>query len=189
MEEDPALYRRFSDMIDETINKFIYDRITEKEYLERMKEIKQGVQEGAFSNTPQRLKDKPQARSFYHTIKEEFDSYVTDISSKRKIGQVEPGQINDEMYVRAGLDVDEKSDDLVIVDWTTNPDIKDEMFIAIEDYMIEFFRKLNLKRDFDVIERIAETIIKQKESRASRKWVYSSIRHATDFVWHNLLRS
>jgi len=71
------------------------------------------------------------------------------------------------MYVQAGIEIGQALNNLAIVDWTTNPDVKNDMFIAIEDYMIEFFRELDLKRDFDVIERIAETIIKQKKSRSA----------------------
>lgn len=166
MDEDPALYRRFSDMIDETIQRFIDERISEKEYLEKMKEIKKGVKEGGLNESPQQLKDKPTARAFYNTIKDEFDDYVTNLKTKGGNGQVEPKRLN-EMYIQAGIEIGEMLDELAIVDWTTNPDIKDEMFIAIEDYMIEFFRELDLNRNFDVIERIAETIIKQKKSRSA----------------------
>ncbi|MFH5885317.1 type I restriction endonuclease subunit R [Halalkalibaculum sp. DA3122] len=166
MDEDPALYRKFSDMIHETIQKFLDERISEKEYLEKMKEIKKGVQEGTMGNTPSKLRDKPQARSFYNTVKDEFDSYITNAKLKNSNGNIQPRKLK-QMYIEAGLDLDEKLDELAIVDWTTNPDIKDEMFIAIEDYMIEFFRELDLNRDFDVIERIAETLIKQKQSRSS----------------------
>jgi len=66
------------------------------------------------------------------------------------------------------MELDEIIDELTIVDWETNPDVKNKMFIAIEDYMIELFRNLDLKRDFDVIERIAETIIKSKQTFSSR---------------------
>jgi type I restriction enzyme R subunit len=72
------------------------------------------------------------------------------------------------LYSKAGIELDEIMDGLTIVDWETNPDVKNDMFIAIEDYMIDLFRKLDLKRDFDVIERIAETIIKSKQSYSSR---------------------
>jgi len=81
-------------------------------------------------------------------------------------GQIDPKVLN-EMYVQAGIEIGQALNNLAIVDWTTNPDVKNDMFIAIEDYMIEFFRELDLKRDFDVIERIAETIIKQKKSRSA----------------------
>jgi type I restriction enzyme R subunit len=166
MEEDPALYRRFSDMIDETIQKFRHERISEKEYLERIKEIKQSVIEGSFADSPTRLKDKPEARSYYNTVKDKFDNYITNRKTEGKNRQIDPKALN-EMYVQAGIEIGEALTNLAIVDWTTNPDVKNDMFIAIEDYMIEFFRELDLKRDFDVIERIAETIIKQKKSRSA----------------------
>jgi len=166
MDEDPAMYRKFSDMIDETIQKFLDERLSEKEYLEKMKEIRNGVHDGTLGNTPSKLKDKPQARSFYNTVKNEFDDYLINLKSEDGNGQFQPQKLK-QMYVKAGLQIDEMLDELAIVDWTTNPDIKDEMFIAIEDYMIEFFRELDLNRDFDVIERIAETIIKQKKSRSA----------------------
>jgi type I restriction enzyme R subunit len=162
MDEDPALYRKFSELIEETIQKFLDDRISEKAYLEKVKQINQGVKDGMWDNTPNALKERPVARSFYNTVKtemEEFfeDEYLPVDEAKRE-----------ELYTEAGIKLDNIVDGLTIVDWETNPDVKNEMFIAIEDYMIEVFRKLDLKRDFDVIERIAETIIKSKQSYSSR---------------------
>jgi type I restriction enzyme R subunit len=166
MEEDPALYRRFSDMIDETIRKFQDERISEQQYLDKMKEVKKGVQEGQLSGSPVQLRDKPTARAFYNTIKEELDGYIREVKTESKDVQVDADRLS-EMYIQAGMDIAERMDELAIVDWITNPDVKNEMFIALEDYMISVFRELDLKRNFDVIERIAETIIKQKQSRAS----------------------
>ncbi len=162
MDEDPALYRKFSDMIEETIQKFLSDRISEKEYLEKVKQIKEGVESGIWDGTPNELKERPVARSFYNTIQGELEEYFETaympIEKEKR----------DELYTNAGIELDEIIDGLTIVDWETNPDVKNEMFIAIEDYMIELFRNLDLKRDFDVIERIAETIIKSKQSYSSR---------------------
>jgi type I restriction enzyme R subunit len=162
MDEDPAMFRKFSDMIDETIQKFLHDRISEKEYLEKVKQIKQGVQQGIWDGTPNELKERPVARSFYNTIKTEMDEFF--VNAYMPIDE----EKRDELYKTASIKLNETIEDLTIVDWETNPDVKNKMFIAIEDYMIELFRKLDLKRDFDVIERIAETIIKSKQSYSSR---------------------
>ena len=162
MDEDPAMFRKFSDMIDETIQKFLHDRISEKEYLEKVKQIKQGVQQGIWDGTPNELKERPIARSFYNTIKTEMDEFF--VNAYMPIDE----EKRDELYTSAGIKLDETIEDLTIVDWETNPDVKNKMFIAIEDYLIELFRKLDLKRDFDVIERIAETIIKSKQTFSSR---------------------
>ncbi|WP_340105415.1 type I restriction endonuclease subunit R [Rhodohalobacter sp. 8-1] len=162
MDEDPAMFRKFSDMIDETIQKFLHDRISEKEYLEKVKQIKQGVQQGIWDGTPNELKERPVARSFFNTIKTEMDEFF--VNAYMPIDE----EKRDELYTSAGIKLDETIEDLTIVDWETNPDVKNKMFIVIEDYMIELFRKLDLKRDFDVIERIAETIIKSKQTYSSR---------------------
>jgi type I restriction enzyme R subunit len=162
MDEDPAMYRKFSDMIEETIQKFLHDRISEKEYLEKVKQIKQGVQQGIWDGTPNELKERPVARSFYNTIQTEMEEFYEEATMT-----VEPEKRED-FYTMAGIELEEIMESLTIVDWETNPDVKNNMFIAIEDYMIELFRKLDLKRDFDVIERIAETIIKSKQTYSSR---------------------
>jgi len=108
------------------------------------------------------LKERPVARSFYNTIQSEMEEFFEEeympVDKSRR----------QELYTEADIELDDIVDGLTIVDWETNPDVKNEMFIAIEDYMIEVFRKLDLKRDFNVIERIAETIIKSKQSYSSR---------------------
>lgn len=162
MDEDPALYRKFSELIEETIQKFLDDRISEKVYLEKVKQINQGVKAGMWNNTPNALKERPVARSFYNTVKTEMEEFV-----EGEYLPVDEAK-REELYTEAGMKLDNIVDGLTIVDWETNPDVKNEMFIAIEDYMIEVFRKLELKRNFDVIERIAETIIKSKQSYSSR---------------------
>ncbi|CAN5452652.1 HsdR family type I site-specific deoxyribonuclease [soil metagenome] len=162
MDEDPALYRKFSDLIEEAIQKFLSDRISEKEYLKKVKQIKNGVRQGIWDGTPNKLKERPIARSYYNTVKSELEEFFT------KTYMPVDEEIREEHYIKAGLELDEITDGLTIVDWVTNPDVKNRMFIAIEDYMIELFRNLDLKRDFDVIERIAETIIKSKQSFSTR---------------------
>ena len=162
MDEDPALYRKFSQLIEDTIQKYLHGRISEKEYLNKVKEIKQGVQQGIWDGTPNELKEKPAARSFYNTVKSEMDEFF--LQTYMPLNE----EVREKNYIRAGMELDEIIDELTIVDWETNPDVKNKMFIAIEDYMIELFRNLDLKRDFDVIERIAETIIKSKQTFSSR---------------------
>lgn len=39
MSEDPAFYKRFSQLIKDTIDDYLQHRINETEYLKRMKEI------------------------------------------------------------------------------------------------------------------------------------------------------
>jgi len=167
MDEDPAMYRKFSDMIDETIQKFLEERISEREYLNNIQNIKNGVEEGYWEDMPTILKDKPEVRSFYNTVKNEMDTYVKTVS-KNKQNQYIDNQRLEEKYIQAGLDMNKILDNLIIVDWQNNPDVKDTMKNELEDYLIDFFNDLGMERNFDVIERIMNTVIKAKESFSER---------------------
>lgn len=168
MEEDPALYKRFSEMIVETIRKFLADRISDQEYLEKMQKIRRGVEEGTIEGQPSELHNKPEARAFYGIIKDEINQYLVDLKTQGD-GQlnITPGEL-EKHFIRAGIELDNRLEEQTIVDWTSNPDVKNRMFNTIEDYMIELFRKLDLKRNFDVIERIAQTMIKSAERRYAK---------------------
>src|SRR5699024_8155883 len=104
-----------------------------------------------------------EARAFYGIIKDALSAYLADLKTEGN-GTLYP-RPNDleKQFVEAGIELDKQLEGLTIVDWTSNPDIKNQMFNAIEDYMIQLFRDLELKRNFDVIERIAQAMIKSAE--------------------------
>jgi len=164
MDEDPAMYRRFSDMIEETIQKFLDERISEKEYLEDIKKIKDGVKEGYWDDIPSVLKNKPEARSFFNSVKDELNDYM---DSLQEGSLLDKDKLN-RMYIQAGIDINRIMDDLVIIDWQNNPDIKASMKNELEDYLIDFFNEIGLERNFDVIEKIMNTVITAKEAYSER---------------------
>ena len=167
MDEDPAMFRKFSEMIDETIQQFLDERISESEYLKDIQQIRDGVKRGSWTDTPGILKNKPEARAFYNTVKDEFDEHITQLKTEGENGQLNPQRLR-EKYIRAGIDINKILDNLLIVDWENNPDVKDNMKNELEDYLIELFNELGFERDFDVIERIMNTAIKAKESYSAK---------------------
>jgi type I restriction enzyme R subunit len=70
MERDPALYRRFSQMIQETIDAFWQLRIDEQEYLKRAREILQEVRSGQAQGIPARLGSHRDAPAYYGLLTE-----------------------------------------------------------------------------------------------------------------------
>lgn len=167
MDEDPAMYRKFSEMIERTIQDFLDERISERQYLENVEQIKRGVEKGYWDDIPNVLKDKPEARSFFNSVKDELDRYIINLVDAEQKPNIESKELN-HRYVRAGIDLNRILDDLIIVDWQNNPDVKDRMKNEMEDYLIELFNQLGIPRDFDVIERIMNTVITAKESFGER---------------------
>jgi type I restriction enzyme, R subunit len=65
MDEDPAFYKKFSQMLKETIADYEAKRINEAQYLSRVQEIMNNVLAHTDNDIPEQLKDKDVAKAFY----------------------------------------------------------------------------------------------------------------------------
>src|SRR5690606_25015753 len=74
MEKDEAFYKRFSEMIEETIKTFQEGRIDEKEYLEKVMTTKENFQSGYHEEIPESIRDKQEARAFFGALSEVLKS-------------------------------------------------------------------------------------------------------------------
>lgn len=73
MNEDPALYERFSRMLQEAIDEHRAHRLDELEYLERMRQIAEDVEEGRREKPlPPQLRSDAAAASVFEVILERF---------------------------------------------------------------------------------------------------------------------
>lgn len=142
MDRDEAFYKKFSEMIEDTIKAFQEGRIDEKQYLERVlqtrKELESGYQEG----TPDILHDKPQARAFFGA--------VTSILPP----SIEPMDNILNQMAQVGIDITNIVERLTIRDWKRNIDIQKQMENEIEDYLMENRKKLEWDLTFDEIDEI-----------------------------------
>ncbi|XLS30290.1 type I restriction endonuclease subunit R [Flavobacteriaceae bacterium M23B6Z8] len=148
MEEDPAFYKRFSQLIKETIDDFLQKRITEAEYLNKMEEIMDAVLNRTDSELPDSLINKDVARAFYGISLEEFESKIEDKTQLSIISET------------LALKCDEIIQGLRKVDWTKSIDIPKKMIFLIGDFIIDEIRdKYDLKLSFEDIDKIAERMV------------------------------
>src|SRR5690625_5489008 len=68
MDEDPAFYKRFSQMIQQCIYDFLNERISEIEYLKRIKEYRDQVLSKTDSSIPERIRDNPSVSAYYGSL-------------------------------------------------------------------------------------------------------------------------
>ena len=68
MEEDPAFYRRFSALIQETIDDFRAQRISELEYLDKATSIREAVETKRHEDAPEQLAGRDNALAFYGVV-------------------------------------------------------------------------------------------------------------------------
>jgi type I restriction enzyme R subunit len=154
MEEDPAFYKKFSDMLRETISEYEIGRLTELEYLNKVREINEQVLSKTDSDIPEELKNRDVARAFYGIS-------LNDLKDKTK-SQNELKMWSTEIALAS----DNIISSMIEVDWQNKIDITRKMIHLIGDFLIDDLRdKYNLSLSFEEIDRIAEQIVEVAKIR------------------------
>ncbi|HAQ20094.1 MAG TPA: restriction endonuclease subunit R [Prolixibacteraceae bacterium] len=160
MEEDPAFYKKFSQMLKETIADYEAKRINEVQYLNKVQEIMNNVLSHTDSDIPEALKDKDVAKAFYGLNVESLSEKIQDPIIRREISTQAALNI-DEMIQKAVLD-NGKS----IVDWQYKTNITGKLQIEIGDYLIDEVRdKYNINLSFGELDEIANKCIEVAKIR------------------------
>lgn len=150
MEKDEAFYKKFSELIEATIQAFREGRIDEKEYLDTILSTRTDLQSGHQAGLPKILEDKTEARAFYGAL--------TDVLQSTH-GREEVDKIS-EVLANAGIQISEIVKKLTIRDWKRNIDIQNKMENEMEDYLIEHRKALGLEITFDEIDDILAKCLK-----------------------------
>jgi type I restriction enzyme R subunit len=154
MDEDPAFYKRFSQLIKETIEDYLQNRIDETVYLQRIKEAKEAVLSRTDSSIPISLENKEVARAFFGIGIEEFSIISEDKDVVLSIAE--------ELALKADAIILE----LKQVDWSKSVDIPKKMVFLIGDFIIDEIRdKYDIKLSFQDIDKIAERIVEVAKIR------------------------
>jgi type I restriction enzyme R subunit len=154
MDEDPAFYKKFSQMLKETIQAYEENRIMEAEFLN----VTSGIMETVLSHTdrdiPQELLGRDVARAFYGLTIEAFEDKLQDESLRKAIALNTALQIDNiiqNLAVYSGTPV---------IDWQEKSNITGKMVIEIGDYLIDEVRdKYSMDLSYDEIDAIAEKCI------------------------------
>ena len=78
MQEDPAFYRRFSELLEATIRAFREKRIKSAEYLKKVTKIMNAVLNRTGNRIPEKLKNHDVAKAYFGVIKEAFERFGTE---------------------------------------------------------------------------------------------------------------
>lgn len=148
MDEDPAFYKKFSEMLKETIHDYEEQRITEAEFLNNVKEIMQNVLTRTDATIPEILEDRLVAKAFYGITVERLRSKCKDANQLKKLA------------AEVALAVDDIIQELIVVDWVKKVDVSKKMMLLIGDYFIDEVRdKYSIELNFEEIDKIAEQIV------------------------------
>jgi type I restriction enzyme R subunit len=150
MDEDPAFYKKFSEMLKDTIKAYEEQRINEAQYLSKVKEVMESVLSHTDDEIPTILNDKDIAKAYYGVTKEMLVEKILDESLLKTISS------------EIAIASDEIIQNLIRVDWhsPSNIDVQRRMIHLIGDYLIDEVRdKYQIVISFEDIDKIAERIV------------------------------
>lgn len=141
--ENPAHYKRFSERINEAIQAYKEKRISEAEYLNKMKDILNDYRKGETANDyPMIIRDSPNAQALYGVNK--------DI--------LQQTSVNQEDIADLAVKMDKVIQKHSKVDWQDNIEVHNRIAQELDDLIYDFMEEYHVKLDFDQIDMIIEHI-------------------------------
>jgi len=138
MDSDPAFYKKFSQLIKETIEAYEQGRLNDNEYLEKMKQYKEDVLNHTDSELPPELEHNNAAKAYYGIALENYKRLFPEQPVKEMALATTKSFDN---IIRKTIIVD----GVILVDWQSKSDTIGKMKIEMEDELID-----NIKRKYGV---------------------------------------
>ena len=152
MDSDPAFYKKFSQLLKETIAAYEQGRIDEVEYLQRVLKYKDDVLAHTDNELPDELQQNNAAKAYYGLALETYRRAFGDTPVDLKQLALDTAWAFDGIINRTLI-----IDGQVLVDWQQKSDIIGRMKIELEDYLIdEVKRKYGLAFSFDDMDVIID---------------------------------
>ena len=154
MDEDPAFYKKFSEMLKDTIKAYEEQRISEAEYLVKTKAIVEAVLSHTDHDIPVELQDHDAAKAFFGLSLDLMESRFQDKELRKRV-TVQSALAIDEIIQRSVLDAGKP-----IIDWQDKSNINGRIQIEVGDYLIDNIRdKYQVELSFEEIDTLVEHCI------------------------------
>lgn len=160
MDEDPAFYKKFSQLLKETIADYEAKRITEAQYLSKVQDIMDNVLTRTDYEVPEALQEKEEAKAFYGISKELLSEKIQDEIVLKEVS-VQTALNIDELIRKSVLDHSKP-----VIDWQNKSNITGKLLIEIGDHLIDEVRdKYNINLSFGEMDKLAEDCIEVAKLR------------------------
>lgn len=144
--EDPAYYKKFSTRIEETIEAYRNRRITDREYLQKMQDIKEDFRKGNSGiSYPTNIKTE-NSRAFYGVIYDKLIPRMKENANIEEIGEI-------------ALTIQREIESKIKRDWHYNTDIHNEIAQVIDDTIFMYATRKEITLDIEELDKLIEEII------------------------------
>ncbi len=144
MQEDPAFYKHFSELLEEAIRAFREERIKANEYLNKVTKIMHSVLNRTGDDIPSKLENYDVAKAYFGSLK----TVLSQFSRK--------SQEMDDILADAALAIDAIIERNRVVNWVNDRDVQNHMQNEIEDFLIDRMNEAGIEITFEEIDEIME---------------------------------
>lgn len=155
MEEDPAYYRKFSQLIEDTIFEYKQGRLNELEYLNQMETAHKSLLEGYDSDLPAQLRGTQDAAAYYGLLTEFLTTHMTH----------EQSGITSSLLADFAIQCESSINTLKVRDWVGSIDVAKRMKTALENRLYDFEAAHGLKLTSGEIDNIIDSIVETAKKR------------------------
>jgi hypothetical protein len=153
MQEDPAFYKRFSQLLQEAIDEFRAQRLQAIEYLKKVSDLAKQMIHRTDDDIPEVLRHRDVAKAYFGCV----NAIITPLCNS--------GCVPAEVGAEAALAVEEIITRLRIVNWTANTDVQNQMRTEIEDALFDLKAKYGMDLAFEQMDGIIEECLKVAKVR------------------------
>ncbi len=149
-EEDPALYKKLSEMIDETIKAHREKRLSDAQYLTKVTEAMETMRGKNKFDFPASIRNSDDAKAYFGILKQELDLKIDS---------------SEEVMADLANKTNEIIEKHKIRDWTANRDIQNKMAIDLEDQLYALKGRYDLDLTSGKMDEIINTLIMVAKKR------------------------
>jgi type I restriction enzyme R subunit len=159
-EEDPAFYKRFSKLLEEVIEAYRARRISENDYLTKVKEKLDQLRNRSADGLPASVTERPAVRAFFGTLRQ----HLGELES---LGAATLTDLSEDL----AHDIEAAVQANIVVDWENNHDARNSMTNAIEDCLLDAAAKLGFRfpPDHGILDRILDEAMRAAGAHFGRK--------------------
>lgn len=128
MEQDPALYKKFSEMLIEAIADWRAKRLSDLDYLKRVEDIRDRVVGKKGGDVPETIRDHPYVPRFFNNIRPILAEAISE------------GDGLVELSATAAQAIFERIERNCVVNWTNDADVQNAMRNDIDDYLFDVIK-------------------------------------------------
>ena len=140
-------------MLEEVIESYREERISDAEYLSRVTDVMKSVRDRTGDELPAALRTHEVAKAFYGVVNDVLSSNNGAIVNRNQLAAT------------VALKIDELIVSNRVVDWTTNLDVQNQMRNQIDDYLYEIKEENEIDLTFEDMDFIIESALKIAKAR------------------------